>query len=96
MSRLHPCGLRLYEDCRCTRGALSAGGNNFIVYESMNACFRSHDCFFLGRVLARKNIKAAFESLDVKRTIFAKLDAVCKPTAFVCTNTSVSGSLRER
>jgi len=33
-------------------------------------------------------IEAAFESMDVKQSIFAKLDEVCKPTAILATNTS--------
>jgi 3-hydroxyacyl-CoA dehydrogenase len=33
-------------------------------------------------------IEAAFESMDVKKDIFAQLDAVCKPGAVLATNTS--------
>jgi len=33
-------------------------------------------------------IEAAFENLEVKQQIFAKLDAVCKPGAILATNTS--------
>jgi 3-hydroxyacyl-CoA dehydrogenase len=33
-------------------------------------------------------IEAVFESMDVKKTVFAKLDAICKPTAILASNTS--------
>ena len=33
-------------------------------------------------------IEAVFEDIDVKKTLFAKLDAVCKPEAILATNTS--------
>jgi 3-hydroxyacyl-CoA dehydrogenase len=33
-------------------------------------------------------IEAVFESLDLKKSIFQKLDKVCKPSALLCTNTS--------
>ena len=33
-------------------------------------------------------VEAVFESLDIKQKIFEKLDSVCKPDAFLCTNTS--------
>ena len=33
-------------------------------------------------------VEAVFESLDIKQKIFEQLDAVCKPDAFLCTNTS--------
>ncbi|MCG6656979.1 3-hydroxyacyl-CoA dehydrogenase [Halomonas campisalis] len=33
-------------------------------------------------------IEAAFESMDIKRTIFTKLDEVCKPGAILASNTS--------
>lgn len=33
-------------------------------------------------------VEAVFESLDIKQTIFERLDNVCKPDAFLCTNTS--------
>ena len=33
-------------------------------------------------------VEAVFESMDVKKKIFAELDAVCKPGAFMCSNTS--------
>jgi 3-hydroxyacyl-CoA dehydrogenase len=33
-------------------------------------------------------VEAAFESMPIKLTIFKKLDEVCKPDAFLCTNTS--------
>ena len=33
-------------------------------------------------------VEAVFESMDVKKTVFEKLDAVCKPDAILATNTS--------
>ena len=33
-------------------------------------------------------IEAVFESMDVKKDVFAKLDAVCKPSAILASNTS--------
>src|SRR3546814_21026157 len=33
-------------------------------------------------------IEAVFERMDVKKDIFAKLDAICKPGAHLATNTS--------
>jgi 3-hydroxyacyl-CoA dehydrogenase len=33
-------------------------------------------------------VEAVFESMDVKREVFAKLDAVCKPSAILASNTS--------
>lgn len=33
-------------------------------------------------------VEAAFESMDVKRTIFGQLDRICKPTALLASNTS--------
>jgi len=33
-------------------------------------------------------IEAVFESMDVKRDVFAKLDAICKPSAILASNTS--------
>ncbi len=33
-------------------------------------------------------VEAVFESMDVKRTVFAKLDAICKPQAILASNTS--------
>ncbi len=33
-------------------------------------------------------VEAAFESMDIKKTIFTQLDAVCKPGAILATNTS--------
>nr|WP_136251286.1 3-hydroxyacyl-CoA dehydrogenase NAD-binding domain-containing protein [Ningiella ruwaisensis] len=33
-------------------------------------------------------VEAAFESMDVKRSIFSKLDTVCKPEAIIASNTS--------
>ena len=33
-------------------------------------------------------VEAVFEDLDVKRQVFAILDAVCQPTAILATNTS--------
>ena len=33
-------------------------------------------------------VEAVFESLDIKQKIFEQLDGVCKPDAFLCTNTS--------
>jgi 3-hydroxyacyl-CoA dehydrogenase len=33
-------------------------------------------------------IEAVFENMDVKKAVFAKLDAICKPTAILASNTS--------
>ena len=33
-------------------------------------------------------VEAVFEDMDVKKEIFAKLDTICKPGAFICSNTS--------
>ena len=33
-------------------------------------------------------VEAVFEDMDVKKQIFEKLDAVCKPSALLCSNTS--------
>ena len=33
-------------------------------------------------------VEAAFERMDIKREIFGKLDAICKPTAILASNTS--------
>ncbi|XP_012497344.1 PREDICTED: peroxisomal bifunctional enzyme [Propithecus coquereli] len=33
-------------------------------------------------------IEAVFEEMDLKKRVFAELSAVCKPEAFLCTNTS--------
>jgi 3-hydroxyacyl-CoA dehydrogenase len=33
-------------------------------------------------------VEAVFENMDVKKAVFAKLDAVCKPTAILASNTS--------
>jgi 3-hydroxyacyl-CoA dehydrogenase len=33
-------------------------------------------------------IEAVFERMDIKKDIFAKLDAICKPGAILATNTS--------
>jgi 3-hydroxyacyl-CoA dehydrogenase len=33
-------------------------------------------------------VEAVFESMDVKKQIFGELDKVCKPGAFMCSNTS--------
>uniref|UniRef100_A0A2C9KW95 Peroxisomal bifunctional enzyme n=1 Tax=Biomphalaria glabrata TaxID=6526 RepID=A0A2C9KW95_BIOGL len=33
-------------------------------------------------------IEAIFENLKLKQEVFAKLDKICKPTAFLCSNTS--------
>ncbi len=33
-------------------------------------------------------VEAVFENMDVKKEVFAKLDAICKPGAILATNTS--------
>ncbi|CAN0454222.1 unnamed protein product, partial [Hapterophycus canaliculatus] len=33
-------------------------------------------------------VEAVFENMGLKKRIFKELDAVCKPTAILCTNTS--------
>mmetsp|Transcript_156877 Transcript_156877/g.273034 ORF Transcript_156877/g.273034 Transcript_156877/m.273034 type:complete len:422 (+) Transcript_156877:1-1266(+) len=33
-------------------------------------------------------VEAVFESMDIKKDIFGKLDKICKPSAFLCSNTS--------
>jgi len=33
-------------------------------------------------------VEAVFEDMDVKKEIFAELDRICKPSAFLCSNTS--------
>ena len=33
-------------------------------------------------------IEAVFESMEVKKEVFGKLDAVCKPSAILASNTS--------
>ena len=38
-------------------------------------------------------VEAVFEDMDVKKAIFKKLDAVCKPSALLCSNTSALGML---
>jgi len=39
-----------------------------------------HDCDLV--------VEAVFEDMSVKKDIFSKLDKICKPSAFLCTNTS--------
>merc|ERR1719265_2542778 len=34
-------------------------------------------------------VEAVFESMDIKKDVFSKLDKICKPSAFLCSNTSV-------
>ena len=33
-------------------------------------------------------VEAVFENMGLKKRIFKELDAVCKPSAILCTNTS--------
>lgn len=33
-------------------------------------------------------IEAVFESMEIKRQVFGRLDQVCKPSALLCSNTS--------
>lgn len=38
--------------------------------------------------LTTQIVEAVFENMGLKKRIFKELDAVCKPSAILCTNTS--------